>query len=163
MEVVYIGLGSNLGPRERIINSALDSFRACPKLTLVRTSNLYLTEPVGFLAQPKYLNAVAELRTDESPEELLVLLQQIEKEHGRQRGDLRWGPRTLDLDILLYGTSVYHGDSLQIPHCRLRDRAFVLIPLVELAPDLELPTGEKLTDLLQHVDVESVRPYGGDH
>ncbi len=146
-----------------IIHSALDALRASPKLTLIRTSSLYLTEPVGLLEQPKFLNAVAELNTDESPEELLVLLQQIEKDHGRQRTDLRWGPRTLDLDILLYGHSVYHSDNLQIPHCRMRQRAFVLVPLVELAPDLELPGGEKVSELLQCADVDSVRPYGGEY
>jgi 2-amino-4-hydroxy-6-hydroxymethyldihydropteridine diphosphokinase len=129
----YVGLGSNLGDREATIRAALESLAQVPETLLVRVSSLYDTEPVGEAEQPNFLNAVAELDTELPPRQLLWNLQLIEKRFGRVRTQ-RWGPRTLDLDLLLYGSLVVEEPDLRVPHPELLQRAFVLVPLVELDP-----------------------------
>jgi 2-amino-4-hydroxy-6-hydroxymethyldihydropteridine diphosphokinase len=135
---VYLSLGSNLGDRERMIEGALGEIDQLDGTQVVRVSSLYDTEPVGELDQPRFLNAVAMLETELSPSLLLWNLKLIERRLGR-RGGRRWGPRAIDIDILLYEDQVIDEPALQIPHPELRHRAFVLVPLAELAPELRLP------------------------
>jgi 2-amino-4-hydroxy-6-hydroxymethyldihydropteridine diphosphokinase len=151
----YIGLGSNLGERESMIRQALEAMAALPDTELVRASSLYDTEPVGDTEQPNFLNAVAELETDLAPRQLLWNLLLIEKRLGRER-TRRWGPRTIDLDLLLYGAEIVEEDDLRVPHPELTRRAFVLVPLIELDPLLVHPvTGETM---LTHLSRLGARP-----
>jgi 2-amino-4-hydroxy-6-hydroxymethyldihydropteridine diphosphokinase len=131
--LAYIGLGSNLGDREETIRRAVELLGAA------RVSTLIETEPWGYADQPRFLNAVAELETDEPPRALLTRLLEIERELGRTREGPRYGPRTIDLDLLLYGDDRLDEPGLGLPHPRLHERAFVLEPLAELAPELVVP------------------------
>lgn len=151
----YVGLGSNLGDREATIRAALEALAALPDTALLRASSLYDTEPVGETEQPDFLNAVAELDTGLAPHQLLWNLMLIEKRLGRVRAT-RWGPRTIDLDLLLAGDLVLDEPELQVPHPELTRRSFVLVPLVELDPMLRHPiTGETL---LHHLSRLETRP-----
>ena len=136
MTTAYIALGSNLGDREATLNSALKRLRDLGEVTAV--SSIFETDPVGFADQPPYLNAVIELGTQLSPEELLTELQKVEMEYGRERS-FQNAPRTLDLDLLLYGDIVIESAELIVPHPRMHERAFVLTPLVEIAPAVSIP------------------------
>lgn len=127
----FIGLGANLGEREASLRGALSLLAKEPGVRLLAYSGLYETEPVGYRHQPRFLNAVACLETALAPEKLLDVLLGIEQAFGRRR-TIRWGPRTLDLDLLLYGERRVHSDRLIVPHPRLFERAFVLVPLLEL-------------------------------
>lgn len=148
MERVYIGLGSNLaGPAEQL-RAALAALQAVPHTRLVTVSSFYDSEPLGPADQPRYVNAVAALDSALEPLELLDALQMIEREQGRVRKAERWGPRTLDLDILLFGNRQLHGERLTVPHYHLHARPFVLYPLAEIAPGLRLPDGRSLDELL---------------
>ena len=152
---VFIGLGSNLGEREAMIRLALDDLARVPSTTVVRASSLYDTEPLGDVEQPNFLNAVVQLETDLNPRQLLWNMQLIEKRLGRTR-IRRWGPRTIDLDLLLYDSQVIDESDLQVPHPELANRSFVLVPLVELDPLLVHPaTGETL---LTHLSRLHTRP-----
>jgi 2-amino-4-hydroxy-6-hydroxymethyldihydropteridine diphosphokinase len=136
----FIGLGANLGHRAETIRSALAELSATPGVELVAVSALLETEPVGPVAQPSFLNGVAVVDTSLEPRELLDLLLAVETRHGRDRAAVpAQGPRTLDLDLLLYGDAEIGEEDLQIPHPRLHERAFVLDPLLEVAPGLEVP------------------------
>lgn len=135
---VFIGLGSNLVSPERQVLTAFDEIAATPGVRLTACSSLYRTAPVGHLEQPHFTNAVAEVRTALAPRELLGGLLAIERAHGRVR-DFPNAPRTLDLDILLYGGLRFATEELVVPHPRAHLRAFVLLPLLELAPDVEIP------------------------
>jgi 2-amino-4-hydroxy-6-hydroxymethyldihydropteridine diphosphokinase len=151
----FIGLGSNLGEREAMIREALEALAALPQTELLRASSLYDTEPVGDVDQPNFLNAVAQLDTDLPPRQLLWNLLLIEKRLGRER-TRPWGPRTIDLDLLLYGDDVIEEDDLRVPHPEMIRRAFVLVPLVELDPILVHPgTGETM---LSHLSRLGARP-----
>ncbi|MEW6755808.1 MAG: 2-amino-4-hydroxy-6-hydroxymethyldihydropteridine diphosphokinase [Candidatus Latescibacterota bacterium] len=148
-EAAFVGMGSNLGDRWEYLRAGLADLAAVDGLSLERASSVYETDPVGPIAQPRFLNAVVCLRAELPPDKLLHQLQRIEARHGRQR-ELRWGPRTLDLDLLLYGRLQLHTDELVLPHPHLCERAFVLVPLCEIAPDLTHPvTGAPLCGLLQ--------------
>ncbi|HCJ30687.1 MAG TPA: 2-amino-4-hydroxy-6-hydroxymethyldihydropteridine diphosphokinase [Pseudomonas sp.] len=149
MERVYIGLGSNLAePREQL-RGALKALATMPSSRLVAMSSLYVSDPLGPPDQPRYNNAVAMLDTSLAPLTLLDALQAIELAHGRERKAERWGPRTLDLDILLFGDRLISEPRLTVPHYHLHARAFVLYPLAEVAPaSLQLPDGRHLADLL---------------
>lgn len=150
VEPVYLGLGSNLGDRHAHLASALASLRAHPAVHGLRVSAIYESEPWGDAEQPRYYNAVACLHTTLAPLVLLDLLLSIEAAHGRVRArDRRNGPRTLDLDLLAYGERVLDLPRLTLPHPRLAERAFVLLPLHELAPQLVLPTLGPIASLLQ--------------
>jgi len=129
----YVGLGANLGDREAAVR------RAAELLGAVRLSTLIETEPWGYTDQPRFVNAVAELETDEPPRELLERLLRVERELGRTRDGPRYGPRTIDLDLLVYGDEQLEEPGLVVPHPRLHDRSFVLEPLAELAPELVVP------------------------
>ena len=133
MTLAYVGLGANLGDREAAIR------RAAELLGAERLSTLRETEPWGYADQPRFLNAVAELETEEEPQALLERLLAIERELGRVREGPRYGPRTIDLDLLLYGELQLDEPGITVPHPRLHERGFVLEPLVELAPELDVP------------------------
>lgn len=138
MTLCYIGIGSNLNNPLQQITEALSSLARTPGLHLLRRSPWYVSKAVGPGEQPDYLNGVIELETALDPIALLHCLQQIEAQQGRERS-VRWGARTLDLDILLYGDQYLHTTELEIPHPRLGERAFVLAPLADLAPGLYPP------------------------
>ncbi|MCB1875395.1 MAG: 2-amino-4-hydroxy-6-hydroxymethyldihydropteridine diphosphokinase [Chromatiales bacterium] len=135
----YIGLGSNLGRSQELLESAMAALAAVDGIESVRCSPLYRSRPQGPSDQPDYLNAVAELVTTLKPHGLLKELQAIESAHGRVRDGQIWGPRTLDLDLLLYGDHVIDTPDLVVPHPRMADRDFVLRPLLDLAPGVVIP------------------------
>jgi 2-amino-4-hydroxy-6-hydroxymethyldihydropteridine diphosphokinase len=137
MKTAYLGLGSNIGDREQNLREALAKL-AAPDLRVARLSSVYETEPVGFAAQRWFLNLVVEIETDLFPMQLLSRTAKIEQALGRAR-TVKNGPRTLDIDILLYGRAVVRSAKLEIPHPRMAERRFVLAPLAELAPDLRHP------------------------
>ena len=138
MPLAYIALGANLDDPLGQLRAALDAVAALPDSRMLRTSSFYRTAPVGAPGQPDYLNAVAALETGLAPDDLLAALLEIEHDFGRRR-EYRNAPRTLDLDLLLYDDVVIDRPHLQIPHPRLHLRAFVLVPLAEIAPELRLP------------------------
>lgn len=144
----YVGLGANLGDREATIRAAAARLAEEPGISVVAVSSLRETDPVGPVDQPRFLNGALALETSLTPRELLERLLAIEQELGRTRDGTRWGPRTLDLDLLLYDDRVIDEPDLVVPHPELAERAFVLEPLVELAPDLALPDGRRLADVL---------------
>lgn len=159
---VYIALGSNLdGPRSQI-RRALVELDALPGTRRVGASSLYLTAPLGQAGQPDYVNAVAVLDTALEAEALLDELHAIEARHGRRRTQERWGPRTLDLDILLYGGRRVRTPRLEIPHPHLHERAFVLQPLREVAPAVEVPGRGLVRDLAERCGCEGVRRLADD-
>ena len=139
MPLVYVGLGSNLGDREATVRRALDLLKSDGEIEIVAVSSLRETDPVGYTDQPRFLNGAAALRTDLPPRALLERLQDVERELGRDRTGPRYGPRTIDLDLLLYGSEVVDEPGLEIPHPRLAERAFVLEPLAELDESLVVP------------------------
>jgi 2-amino-4-hydroxy-6-hydroxymethyldihydropteridine diphosphokinase len=140
MPTAFVGIGSNLGDPERQIAAAVDQLAAEEGLELVSVSELRETEPVGYLDQPNFLNGVAQLETELTAGELLGRLLEIESRLGRVRGEgPRFGPRTIDLDLLVYGDAVIDEPGLTVPHPRLAERRFALEPLAELAPRLEIP------------------------
>lgn len=144
----FIGLGSNLSEPERQLEQALGALATLPASTLLARSSLYRSPPLGPSDQPDYLNAVAMLDTGLEAEQLLDLLQTIEMTQGRVRKAERWGPRSLDLDILLFGQQTIDTARLTVPHYDMHRRAFVLYPLAELAPGLVMPDGTPLGSLL---------------
>lgn len=148
MERVYIGLGSNLATPLEQLRSALAALAALPQSRLAAQSSFYASDPLGPADQPRYVNAAAALDTELSPLALLDALQRIELEQGRTRKAERWGPRTLDLDILLFGERQLNEPRLTVPHYHMHARAFVLYPLAEIAPELRLPDGRALDELL---------------
>jgi len=148
-EKAYIGLGSNLGDRQAYLTGGLQALGDLPGTRIEALSSLFETPPAGYLDQPFFLNAAAALQTSIPPEELLQAMQVIEASHHRQR-TLPWGPRTLDLDLLLYGNRILCTHTLILPHPRLTERCFVLAPLGEIEPDLRHPcTGQRLMDYYQ--------------
>jgi 2-amino-4-hydroxy-6-hydroxymethyldihydropteridine diphosphokinase len=151
---VFIGLGSNLGERHRFLNSAAVEIRRIPCTKVVWYSSVYETDPYGMKDQPKFLNAVGELETELSPPELLKELKRIEQTAGRKERE-RWGPREIDLDILVYDGLVYTDETVTVPHPELERRKFVLLPLREIAPDLVHPiNGMTVEELARHCDDE---------
>lgn len=152
MTEAYIALGSNLGNARGHVLGAFDALARLPGTQLLAHSPLYLTPPWGMLEQPPFVNAVARIGTTLSPHALLDALLAIERAAGRVRDGERWGPRTLDLDILHMDGVALDDDRLSLPHPRIRDRAFVLLPLNDLAPDLELPGQGRVADLLAALD-----------
>jgi len=147
MTVAYVGLGANIGEPRGQLQKALQDLGALPQTRVTATSDFYRSAPMGFLDQPEFLNAVAQLDTGLSPEPLLDHLQEIEKRHGRQRSVAN-APRTLDLDLLMYGNRVLHTPRLTLPHPRMHARAFVLQPLLELDSEISIPGKGKAIALL---------------
>lgn len=142
----YVGLGSNLAAPARQIAEAVAALGAIPETSVERCSSLYRTAPMGFADQPDFVNAVVRVVTGLPPRALLDALLRVERDHGRVRG-VRNGPRTLDLDLLLHGDARVDEDGLQVPHPRLAERAFVVVPLAEIAPELRLPDGRAVCDV----------------
>ncbi|MBL39328.1 MAG: 2-amino-4-hydroxy-6-hydroxymethyldihydropteridine diphosphokinase [Xanthomonadales bacterium] len=158
MTRAFIGLGSNQGDSHELLDRALAELAELPRSVLVRCSPRYWTAPVGDADQPEFLNAVAELDTALEPLELLGRMQRIENDLGRARDpDRRWGPRTIDLDLLLFGHAVIRHADLVVPHPRMARRAFVLKPLADLVPRLEVPGLARVVELLDALDAGGVR------
>ncbi len=145
----YVGLGGNLGDRRSYLERALDLLDRDPEIRVADVSSFRDTEPVGYVDQPRFLNAVAAVETELGPRELLERMLAVERVLGRERVGPRYGPRTIDLDLLLYGDEEIAEPGLVIPHPRLAERAFVLEPLAELAPDLVLPDGRRIAELVR--------------
>jgi len=144
----YVGLGANLGERERTIRRAVAKLAAEPGIEVVRVSALRETAPWGPVEQPPYLNGVVEVESDLPPRQLLDVLLGVERSLGRVRPGTRWGPRTIDLDLLVHGDIACDEPGLTLPHPRLHERRFVLEPLAELAPDLVVPGRGEVAALL---------------
>lgn len=160
MNWAFISIGTNMGDREEFLNRAVESLSATDGIVSVERSSIYETAPVGVTDQADFLNIVVRIGTELTPFELLAECQRIESELGRVR-TIRWGPRTADLDILLYNDDCIDSETLTIPHPRMRDRAFVLIPLTELAPECIDPvTGGRLCEeqVMQDGGVELWKP-----
>ncbi|MFJ8268458.1 2-amino-4-hydroxy-6-hydroxymethyldihydropteridine diphosphokinase [Peribacillus asahii] len=156
--IAYLSIGSNIGNRLATFHEALRLLDSNKLVKVVDSSSLYETDPVGYTDQDCFLNAVIKVFTSLSPEELLQTCLNIETELGRKR-EIRWGPRTLDLDILLYNQENIETESLSVPHPRMQERAFVIVPLLELDPDIKLPNvNASLNDILNQIpDKEGVR------
>lgn len=153
---VFLGLGSNVGDRQATIRGALARLQGSGQIRIIHQSSVYETAPVGKTDQPWFVNLVAEIDTDLTPDALLDLVQRIEADLGRTR-DIRWGPRTIDIDILLYGNRVIDTPRLIVPHPQMTRRRFVLEPLLEIAPDLVLPDGRAVADLVAAVDDQDIK------
>jgi len=141
----FVALGSNLGDRLANLQRAVELLEGREGISVLRASRVYETDPVG-PPQPDYLNAVLEVETTLTPRTLLEAAQAVEQDLGRVRGE-RWGPRSIDVDLLTYGDEHIDDQGLQIPHPRMHERAFVLVPLLELTADPALPAGRRLSDL----------------
>ena len=148
MTLAYVGLGSNLGDREALLR------RAAELIGALRLSEIRETEPWGYVTQPRFLNAVAEIETELPPRRLLDHLFDVEARLGRERIGPKWGPRTIDLDLLLYGDEVIDEPGLVVPHPRLLEREFVLEPLADLVPLLKIPGGGTVHDALAGLQSE---------
>jgi 2-amino-4-hydroxy-6-hydroxymethyldihydropteridine diphosphokinase len=145
--IAFLGIGSNLQSPKDQVGSAIAAIEAMEATHLERRSSLYSSPPMGPPDQPDYINAVVKITTFLTGLELLDRLQRIERDHGRVRGGIRWGPRALDLDILLFGDETIACDRLEVPHPGLAQRAFVVMPLAEIAPELTLPNGVSVAEL----------------
>jgi 2-amino-4-hydroxy-6-hydroxymethyldihydropteridine diphosphokinase len=153
MARVFVGLGSNLGDREGTLRAAVGRMRGLAGTKVIRVSTFRNTEPVGYVDQPRFLNGAAELETELSPRDLLAALLGLERAFGRDRAaSPAQGPRTLDLDLLLYGDEQITEFELHVPHPRLHERRFVLEPLAELDPSLEVPGKGSVETLLARLD-----------
>ena len=148
MTVAYIAIGSNLASPLEQVNAALKALGDIPESHILTFSSFYRTPPLGPQDQPDYLNAAVALETSLAPEELLNHTQRIELQQGRVRKAERWGPRTLDLDIMLFGNEVINTERLTVPHYDMKNRGFMLWPLFEIAPELVFPDGEMLRQIL---------------
>ncbi len=156
MATAYVGIGANLGDSAACVRSAFLSLDKMPDTRLIKRSALYRTEPQGYRAQPDFINAVAELQTALAPRALLGELQAIEAGAGRRRSFAN-APRTLDLDLLLYDTQRVDEPGLVVPHPRMHERAFVLVPLVEIAPEAEIPGAGTARQCLARVADQAVQ------
>ena len=157
----FVGLGGNVGDVAAAFASAVAQLDALPRTQLLRVSRSYRTPAWGLAAQPDFLNAVALLETDSPARELLEALFAIERAHGRDRGtESRWGPRTLDLDLLLYGDSVIDEPGLHVPHPYLHERAFALRPMLDIAPDVAIPGHGHARDLPAAMDADGIEAVG---
>nr|WP_202631555.1 2-amino-4-hydroxy-6-hydroxymethyldihydropteridine diphosphokinase [Cronobacter sakazakii] len=157
--MAFIALGSNLAEPLTQVNNALAALARIPGSRVVATSSFYRTPPLGPQDQPDYLNAAVALETMLSAEALLDNTQRIELEQGRVRKAERWGPRTLDLDIMLFGDATINTERLIVPHYDMKNRAFMLLPLSEIAPALRFPDGERLADVLERLDCSAIRHW----
>ncbi|MCP1630849.1 2-amino-4-hydroxy-6-hydroxymethyldihydropteridine diphosphokinase [Citrobacter amalonaticus] len=154
MTLVYIALGSNLASPLEQVNAAVNAIGEIPESRIVALSSFYRTPPLGPQDQPDYLNAAVALATTLEAETLLDHTQRIELQQGRVRKAERWGPRTLDLDIMLFGDRVINSERLTVPHYDMKNRGFMLWPLFEIAPDLHFPDGTSLQQRLTHLGAE---------
>lgn len=160
MKKVFLGLGSNLGNRYEMLQKAIESLTNNPYIKILKKSSIYETEPVGYLNQPNFLNMVIEINTSLKPLDLLEYINKVEEKHNRRR-DIHWGPRTIDIDILLYENDIIKNHKLEIPHPFLTQRLFVLIPLVEIYNGKIPGESRSINQLieLQKSSRESVKKY----
>lgn len=154
MTRVYIAIGSNLASPLEQVNAAVTALAAIPDSRMVAVSSFYRTPPLGPQDQPDYLNAAVALETELQAEALLDHTQRIELQQGRQRKAERWGPRTLDLDIMLFGDAVINSERLTVPHYDMKNRGFMLWPLYEIAPTLHFLDGATLRQVLENLGAE---------
>jgi 2-amino-4-hydroxy-6-hydroxymethyldihydropteridine diphosphokinase len=161
MTIAFIGVGSNVGDRASFCRRAVDALRADEGISVETVSSLYETSPVGGPPQRSFVNLVAKIDTTRSPRELLAVCKEIERRLGRQAGEIRWGPRVADLDILLFGEEKVSEPDLEIPHPRIGQRRFVLVPLLEIDPSVADPWGDRYSDLLEEIegDVERLDSF----
>lgn len=157
MTRAYIGIGSNVGDRAAFCRQAVDALAAAPGLNVTGVSSLYETAPVGGPPQRSFVNVVVRIDTALEPRDLLDTCKQIEHRLGREPSDIRWGPRVADLDILLYGNEKVSEPDLEIPHPRLKERRFVLVPLLEIDPDATDPWETPLEHSLDEAEGEVER------
>lgn len=155
MTKAYLGIGSNLGDKRRNIENALKLLKEHESIKIINTSSYYETEPVGYTEQDWFLNMVVEIDTSLNPYELLEYCNFIESNLKRKR-IIRWGPRTIDVDILLYENFTSNDEKLIIPHPRMCERAFVMIPLYEIAKDIKI-NGENIKDIVENLKGETIR------
>lgn len=154
----FVGLGANLGDARAAVRSGIEALSHVRDTRLLRASGLYRTPAWGMTEQPDFINAVAMLETSLQPADLLEALLAIERRAGRERArDSRWGPRTLDLDLLLYGDHIVDEPGLRVPHPHLHERAFVLVPLLEIAPGIHIPGIGSAADLLATMETAGVQ------
>ena len=158
IKTAYLALGSNIGDRRENMRNAIKIIAEHESNRIIRVSSLYLTKPVGIEDQPDFLNAVIQIETALAPTELLGFCRNIEKRLGRKR-TIKWGPRVLDIDILLYGDISLQAEDLIIPHPYMMERAFVLIPLAEIAPDLDLSGNLKASDAAEEISCEGIEVF----
>jgi len=156
MPTAYLGLGSNLAEPAVQVRQAINTIAQLEQSHISAVSSLYRSLPMGPTDQPDYINAVLALNTNLAPLQLLDALQAIELAAGRTRKGERWGARILDLDVLLYGDIIINTERLVVPHYGLQQRAFVLLPLAEIAPNLQLPDGSKLTQLIKNISTNGL-------
>ena len=154
MTLAYIAIGSNLASPLEQVNAAVEALGEIPQSRIVAVSSFYRTPPLGPQDQPDYLNAAVVLETELGPEALLDNTQRIELQQGRVRKAERWGPRTLDLDIMLFGDALINSERLTVPHYDMKNRGFMLWPLFEIAPDLHFPDGPALRAVLDNLGAE---------
>ncbi|MDQ3495157.1 MAG: 2-amino-4-hydroxy-6-hydroxymethyldihydropteridine diphosphokinase [Pseudomonadota bacterium] len=156
--IAYVGLGGNVGDASASVRAALDALDDLPDTQLLRASRLYRTPAWGLHDQPDFINAVAALETGLSARDLLDAMLGVERAFGRDRETepVRWGPRTLDLDLLLHGDAVIDAPGLRVPHPHLHQRAFVLVPLLEIAPDLRIPGRGSARDALSAMATDGI-------
>ena len=148
MVQAYLGLGSNIGDRKQLLLTAIDLIGNIKGIKVTKQSSIYETAPIGYTDQPNFLNLCLEIETELSPQQLLKHCLDIEQQLHRVR-EIRWGPRTLDIDILLYSDNIIETDNLSVPHPRMQERAFVLIPLNDIASDKQDPRlNQKIRDLV---------------
>lgn len=153
----YIALGSNITPRFYYLQEAEKNLASCDQIKVTNRSQIYETLPVGFMDQGQFLNMVIEVETNFTPTELLAYCQEVELSLGRKR-EIRWGPRTIDLDILLYNHENMETEQLILPHPSMRERAFVMVPLADVNPDIEIPGLEKkVSEVLTELPAEEKR------
>ncbi|WP_448553622.1 2-amino-4-hydroxy-6-hydroxymethyldihydropteridine diphosphokinase [Thalassotalea montiporae] len=160
MATAYIGLGSNLAEPAKQIQQAVDAISTIERSRIAALSSLFFSRPMGPQDQPDYMNAVLALDTELTPIELLDALQAIEKQAGRVRKGDRWGPRILDLDIILFDQQIINNERLIIPHYGMKEREFVLRPLAEIAPQLVLPDGDLVSELSKAIATNGLKIYG---
>jgi len=151
----FLGLGSNMGDRRKYLQEAIAWLRTAEGLSFLRQSRVYETDPIGIVDQPRFLNMVVEVEIGEEmgARELLALVKQIEADVGRTKRE-RWGPREIDIDILVIGAEQVKEDDFEVPHPRMWERAFVIVPLAELVPDLRAPAGETAAQLAERLRQE---------
>lgn len=160
--VAFIGLGGNLGEVAATLRAATDALADLRETRLLRASRLYRTPAWGLEQQPDFINGVVALETGLTPRELLDALLDVEREFGRERDDgLRWGPRSLDLDLLLHGDAVVEQPGLRLPHPHLHERAFALVPLLEIAADILIPGQGSARDALSRLDASAIEAIEG--
>lgn len=161
MTLVYVGIGSNVGNRSSFCRRAVEALEGTAGIVVEKTSSLYETEPIGGPPQRSYVNLVTRLATDLPALEVLAACKEIERRVGREPSDIRWGPRVVDLDLLIYGDDKIVEPNLEVPHQHIRERRFVLVPLLEVDPDVTDPWGDPYSSSLDEAEgaVELLEPY----